>query len=149
MKILILTLFSVYSLNSFATWADSDFTEPAIGCAVLGGAMYLMSNANTDSSGKFQNLFVGCAIGGATMYGVNSYYEKKVGDKYKADISKLQGQLKLFQRKDAIDASLGISTDHYIEYETIPGTQNPDGSLNKETLRLRLKQPGNDLNLGN
>lgn len=142
-KILLLLL--IVSNQTFASWADSDFTEPTIGCVVAGGAYYMGSNGK--SSDKLQNFGIGCAVGGAIGAMVNKYYDNKVGKQYKSDIAKLQGQLNSFVYRQAVDASLGIDNSSMISTEVIKGSYRPDGSYQMPSLNLKMKVPGAGIDL--
>jgi hypothetical protein len=142
-KIILLSL--LVSNQLYANWADSDFTEPTIGCALAGGAMYLTSKGS--STTKLQNFGIGCVVGAAVGAVVNNYYDNKVGKQYKGDIVKLQSQLNSFVYRQAVDSSLGIDNSSMISTEVIKGNYRPDGSYQMPSLNLKMKVPGAGIDL--
>lgn len=142
-KLLLLTL--LISNQSFASWADSDFTEPTIGCLAAGGAYYLSSSGS--ASDKLQNFGIGCAVGGAIGAMLNNYYDNKVGKQYNGDMAKLHKQLDAFVYRQAVDASLGIDNSSMLSTEVIKGNYRPDGSYQMPALVIKMKVPGAGLDL--
>ena len=144
-KLILITSLLINSSFSYANWADSDFTEPTIGCITAGGAMYFASTGS--STDKLQGFGIGCAVGGAVGAILNNYYDNKVGRQYKSDISKLQGQLNSFVYRQAVDATLGIDNSSMISTEVIKGSFRPDGSYQMPSLNLKMKVPGAGIDL--
>lgn len=147
MKKLVILSAILISTNTMAGWADSDFYEPTLGCAT-GSLMGFSSGSSEDTAARFQSMAIGCAVGGLVGHMLNSYYDEKVGRKYLNTIDRQEAQLKSFKMQQAFDAVNGIDRFSTIKKEVIEGSENPDGSIDLPSLRIRVHAPGTGMPLG-
>lgn len=126
-----------------ADWTDTSVKEPTIGCAVLGGAAYLMGQSSTMS-------LAACALGAVAGYSMEQYYTNKVSDKYETDIKFLKSQMDEMIYQRAKRASKGDFDEGDVVWKKsiVPAKILRDGTLVPETIHLKPTLPGNNMILG-
>lgn len=144
--LLTLSITSLLSTSAFAGWQDSDWHEPSIGCAAIGGFMY-MGKSEGSTSEKLQSALIGCAVGGLAGHLLNTYYSAKDGVATQGDMQKLKGHLKGYQMRSALSNLSGNPTGGFIKPELVPAKKNLDGSFTGETYKFKIVVPGEGLSL--
>lgn len=139
-------IFSLFSSPAFSAWQDSSWHEPSIGCAAVGGFMY-MSNSEGTTSEKLQSGVIGCAVGGLAGHLLNGYYGAKNGVSTQNDMQKLKGHLKGYQMRSALSNLSGTPSGAFMKTEIVPAKKNLDGSFTGETFKFKLTMPGEGLDL--
>lgn len=127
-------------------WSDSIWFEPSIACA--GGAAVGYSQAKPGDEALYSA--GGCALLGGAMYLINSYYHNKVGKSKDTEITKLREILKLHDQITAQKAAKGDPNEIYSlrVQEVVPAQKLDTGEVIAPTIKESLILPNQNLEVG-
>lgn len=141
-----LALFAnIQSANAGIT--DSSVFEPLLGCAVGGGAGYLV--ANNQSPGN-ELIYAALFCGGGALIGVllNSHYSDKYGRVYQDDLAKMRQNVKMMELQQGLRAAHNEDDEFAIRLKkVVPGQKLPNGSVTAPTIIESLVPPGDTVRL--
>lgn len=124
---------------------DSDWFEPTLFCAALGGGGY----AAAGDGDQLMYAGVGCAAGALIGYLINSRYKDKYGRVYQEEIQDLKRSVKEMEIQQALKAANGEEDNYSLKIqEVVPGKRLPNGDVLAPTIREKLILPGEGVRIG-
>lgn len=145
--VLITLALLVNSQTASAGITDSSAFEPLLGCAIGGGAGYLV--ANTQSPGN-ELIYAALFCGGGAVLGIllNSHYSDKYSRAYQDDLSKMRQNIKMMELQQGLRAAHNEDDEFAIRLKkVVPGQKLPNGSVTAPTIIESLVPPGDTVRL--
>ena len=104
----------------------------------------------SETADRFQAAGIGCAVGSVVTMLIRQSAKDEIKRDYEEQISELKRKQDLLIKLDGYDMSKEAELRGlYLEDEVIPATINSDGSIDRESVRFRLKKINSDELLGN
>lgn len=142
MKKMLLSI--IITLTLITNVKASDWLEPTLFCAGLGGAGYLASKSNQVAIGGAL-----CLVGIATGMLINNHYKEKYTGNAQQEISDLKMANKEFEISKAKKAAAGEDDSYEIRVkELVEGKKLDDGSILYPTFKVHYELPGQGARIG-
>jgi hypothetical protein len=149
-KVAMVMLAMSFVLNGTSAKAgitDSSAFEPILGCAIGGGAGYLV--ANNQSPGN-ELIYAALFCGGGALIGIllNSHYSDKYGRVYQDDLNRMRQNVKVMELSQGLRAAHNEDDEFAIRLKkVVPGQKLPNGSVTAPTIVESLVPPGDTVRL--